>query len=434
MEGWWLAVSAVIGGVVGYAWARLQALARIKAGDVERQLLDDQLRNCQQAQHAAEQAREELQQQVADLRVSLATAQLQQEQERSKLEEQKQAFQTLRDQWYRDFENLANRIFEVTRNQITEQNRTQLESVFKPLQERISSFQEEVRKAYDMELRDKISLREEVRKLYDLSQRLSTDTENLSRALKGDTKVQGQWGEVVLERILEHSGLQADINYRLQQSTVNADGTTIRPDVIVCLPDNKHLIIDSKVSLLHYQQSVAALSDEERMAFLKQHVQSMRRHVKELSEKKYFTAEGILTPDFVLMFVPLEPAFMEAVRMDPRLFEEAWEKRIVIVSPSLLLASLRTVASVWKIENQNRNAKEIARLSGQLYDKLVLALQGLEKAGESFRKAQEQHEESMKRLYTGRNNAVDLAEKIKSLGASTTKELPPTYFGTDSDS
>ncbi len=434
MEGWLFALSALIGGAIGYVWARMQALVRIRAGEVERQLLDERLRNCQQAQLAAEQAREELQQQVANLRVSLATAQLQQEQERSKLEEQKQAVQTLRDQLYRDFENLANRIFEVTRHQITEQNRTQLESVVKPLQERIASFQEEVRKAYDIELRDKISLREEVRKLYDLSQRLSTDTENLSRALKGDTKVQGQWGEVVLERILEHSGLQADINYRLQQSTVNAEGTTIRPDVIVYLPDNKHLIIDSKVSLLDYQRAVAALSDEERVAFLKQHVQSMRRHVKELSEKKYFTAEGILSPDFVLMFVPLEPAFMEAVRMDPRLFEEAWEKRIVIVSPSLLLASLRTVASVWKIENQNRNAKEIARLSGQLYDKLVLALQGLEKAGESFLKAQQQHEESMKRLYTGRNSAVDLAEKIKSLGASTTRELPQTYLGTDSDS
>jgi len=341
-----------------------------------------------------------------------------------KLDTQKKELEELQKRFTTEFENIANKILKENSKEFSSSNQKNMNEILSPIKEKLISFEKKVEETYDKELRDKISLREEVRKLYDLNTKISDEANNLTKALKGDVKKQGNWGEVVLERILERSGLTKGQEYDREVAMKNDNGQSIRPDVIIRLPEEKHIIVDSKVSLIAYERFVNSTSDEEREVFQKEHIASFKSHIKGLAEKHYQSSDSLNTPDFVLMFVPIESSFSVAVQADQELFGYAWDNKVVVVSPSTLLATLRTISSIWKQENQNRNVMEIARQGGALYDKFVGFVEDLIKLGKQMDGSQKLYQESMKKLYDGTGNLVGRAEKIRTLGAKVKKKLP----------
>jgi len=341
-----------------------------------------------------------------------------------KLESQKKELEELQKRFTTEFENIANKILKENSKEFTNSNQKNMDEILSPIKEKLISFEKKVEETYDKELRDKISLREEVKKLYDLNTKISDEANNLTKALKGDVKKQGNWGEVVLERILERSGLTRGQEYDREVVMKNDDGQSIRPDVIIRLPEEKHIIVDSKVSLVAYERFVNASNDDEREAFQKEHITSFKAHIKGLADKHYQSSDALNTPDFVLMFVPIESSFSVAVQADQELFGYAWDNKVVVVSPSTLLATLRTISSIWKQENQNKNVMEIARQGGALYDKFVGFVEDLIKLGKQMDGSQKLYQESMKKLYDGTGNLVGRAEKIRTLGAKVKKKLP----------
>lgn len=340
-----------------------------------------------------------------------------------RLDTQKKELTELQQHFTKEFENIANRILKQNSSDFTDVNVKHLTDIVNPLKEKISLFEKKVEDAYDKELRDKLSLREEVRKLTELNTRISEEATNLTKALKGDVKKQGNWGEIVLERVLERSGLRKGIEYTREEQIEGDVGQVYRPDVIVHLPDNKHIIVDSKVSLVAYENFVNA-NDDEKDAYLKAHIVSLRNHIKGLGEKCYQNSPTLNSPDFVLMFLPIEGSFSAALQADNELYSFAWDRKIVVVSPTTLLATLRTIASIWKQENQTKNAQEIARLGGALYDKLVGCVEDLNKVKLNIDRASASHNDAMKKLQLGAGNVFVTAEKMKQLGAKTSKQLP----------
>ncbi|HEY9488780.1 MAG TPA: DNA recombination protein RmuC [Chryseosolibacter sp.] len=338
-----------------------------------------------------------------------------------KLAERKKEMDTIQDKFTAEFKNLANEILEKNSAKFSDLNKNSMSELLNPLKDKIVTFEKKVEEAYDKELRDKISLREEVKKLYELNHRISAEANNLTRALKGDSKKQGDWGEIILETVLERSGLSKDREYRKQVISTNSGGETIKPDYLVLLPDKRHIIIDSKVSLVAYENFVNTDDEAARPKFLKAHLESMKNHVKLLSDKNYFSSLEFNTPDFVLMFVPIESSFSVALQADQELFNYAWERRIVIVSPTTLLATMRTVASIWKMDKQSEHAFQIAEESGKLYDKFKLFMDDMVKVGSQINSTRTTYEEAMKKLVTGRGNLVNQAEKIREMGAKNTK-------------
>ncbi len=326
-----------------------------------------------------------------------------------------------------EFENIANRILNNSANQISHDQNKRLADVLTPFKEKIESFERKVNETYEKELRDKLNLEAEVKRLYELNQRISVEAGNLTKALKGDVKKMGNWGELILERVLEQSGLTEGREYKREVVDKNSDGKIIRPDVIVYLPDEKHIVIDSKVSLVAYERYVNAETEKGRETALKEHILSVRKHITELHEKKYASSMHLNSPDFVLMFIPVEASFAAAVEADHDLFSSAWQKKVVPVSPSTLLATLRTIASIWKQENQNKNALEIAQRSGDLYDKLVGFINDLEKIGKSIDQVNNHYNNAMGKLSTGKGNLISRAEKIRELGAKNTRQIPSQF-------
>ncbi len=328
----------------------------------------------------------------------------------------------------KDFEIIANKVIVNQSQKLGEQNTARIDDLLKPLKEKIVSFEKKVEDTYDKELRDKMSLREEVKRLSELNHKISEDAENLTQALKGNVKRMGNWGEMILERILEQSGLTLGREYRREVTDVNAEQKRIRPDVIIDLPENKHLIIDSKLSLVAFERYVNAKSQEEQTLALKQHKESLKAHINGLFEKNYSSAQSINSPDFVLMFIPIEASFSVVIEADNELFAYAWERKIVLVSPSTLLATLKTISSIWKHEQQSRNAVEIAKQSGALYDKLVGFINDFEKINFNIAQAQKSYEAAKLKLQTGRGNVISKAEKIRELGAKNSKTLPEDFI------
>ncbi|MBO7259405.1 MAG: DNA recombination protein RmuC [Paludibacteraceae bacterium] len=348
-----------------------------------------------------------------------------------KLDNQIQQTEELQKRLTSEFENIANRVMKQRTEEFTATNQKQIGDMLNPLKEKIVAFEQTVQSTYEKELREKVSLGEELKKLTEMNRQMSLDATNLTNALKGDAKKQGNWGEVILERVLERSGLTLGQEYRREDVVEGSNGEVIRPDVIIYLPDNKHIIIDSKVSLVAYERYVSSEEDILREKAIKEHILSIRNHVKGLSEKNYQNARNINTPDFVLLFMPIEAAFAAAVQNDTELFSYAWEKHIVIVSPTTLLATLRTIASIWKQENQTKNAQEIARLSGTLYDKLVGFAEDMEKIKLNIERADKAYDEAVKKLKDGKGNVIRTAEKIKELGAKTGNKALPEAFQVD---
>lgn len=336
---------------------------------------------------------------------------------KDKLDNQVTELEALRNQFKLEFENLAQRIFEEKSTTFSKQNKEQLEVVLNPLREKLRDFENKVEKVYGEESKERITLRVEISKLFEMNSKLSADANNLATALKGSNKHQGNWGEMILEKILERSGLQQGIEFEKQTMDVNAAGEKIMPDVVIHLPEDKHIIIDSKVSLIAYTGLVAAEQDEERKQFLKAHSDSIRSHIKLLGEKNYSSAQKLNTPEFVLLFMPIEAAFSAAMQHDNELYNYAWDRHVVLVSPTTLLAMLRTIATIWKQEKRTRNAEAIAKEAGDLYDKFVGFTEDLIELGKKLDDAKSAYSSSMNKLTSGRGNLINRAEKMRNLGA-----------------
>lgn len=350
-----------------------------------------------------------------------------------KLSNQKTEIQELQERFKNEFKNLANEILEDKSKRFTEQNQENLKNILDPLREKITDFRKRVDEIHATDTKSYSELTTHLKNLQDLNKRMSEEAENLTKALKGDTKVMGSWGEFVLESILEKSGLVKDDHYTVQESFTDETGKRLRPDVIVKLPDKKSVIIDSKVSLVAYEKYSSAETEAEREKAIKEHIVSIRGHIKGLSAKEYQNIEDLNPPDFVLMFIPIEPAFSLAVQKDPSVFNDAFENNIVIVSPSTLLATLRTIENIWRRENQNKNAIEIARQSGALYDKFVGFIEDLNDIGKRLEQSQDSYRKAVNKLYDGQGNIVRRIESIKELGAKASKSLPDKLLNSADD-
>lgn len=321
------------------------------------------------------------------------------------------------------FKNLANDILEEKSQRFASQNQQNLDILLRPLQEKIGEFKKRVDDVYEGEARERFALKEEILRLANLNTQMSNDTQALTKALRGESKTQGDWGEMVLETILEHSGLRKGHEYDVQDSHTDSDGSRLQPDVVIHLPENRNLVVDSKVSITAYTRYVQADDEATKEKELALHVQSLRQHIAGLSAKNYQQLYGLGSIDFVLMFVPLEPAFLAAMSHNSNLFQEALHKNIVLVCPSTLLATVRTVAHLWRQEQQNRNALEIAKQCGLLYDKFVGFVDDLDKVGQRLEQAQSSYSDAYGKLKTGRGNLIRSAEKVKELGVKPTKKL-----------
>ncbi len=322
------------------------------------------------------------------------------------------------------FENLANRIFQEKNQVFSRMNREGIESLVTPLSTQIKEFRSRIDAIYDSENRERASLLTEIKQLKDMNEMLGREALNLARALKGDSKVRGNWGEVQLQRILEESGLRKGLEYDVQVSLKNEDGRRLQPDVVVHLPEGKDIVIDSKVSLVAYEKYHSADDEQERLHHLKAHIDSIRTHIKGLGAKNYSHLQGINSLDMVIMFVPVEPALLLAFEHEPELFNLAFSHEILLVGPSTLMATLQIIYNIWRHEYQNRNALEIATEAGKLHDQFVLFVNALEKSGDHLKKALESYELTHKRLVSGRGNLVRRALRLKELGARTKKSLP----------
>ncbi len=343
--------------------------------------------------------------------------------QQEKIAEQKEELENLHHKLNRDFELIAARLFDEKSQKFTTVNSLSMDQLLAPLKANIKSFEEKVEKVYKAESDERNVLKGEINKLMELNRHISEEAGNLTRALKTDTKKQGNWGEMVLDRILEASGLKEGESYTKQGSYQNAEGARLQPDVVVQLPGNKQVIVDSKVSLLAYERLVNCESDEERKLHLKDHLNSVRTHVAGLGAKNYQDLYCIHSPDFVLLFVPIESSFAIAIQHDIDLFEFAWNRKVVIVTPSTLLATLRTIASIWKQELQTQNAIEIATRAGALYDKFAGFVTDMENIGSSLDTAKKHYSNAFSKLATGDGNLMKRVEGLEKLGARVKKRL-----------
>ncbi len=446
MEFLYLAIGLFIGGIVVWLGMRSklttqdgdfqQKLAeseRIKQDEInsldkEKSIINEKYTSLQEANEksiievSAERSRNE------KLTARIATAEADYKNLKEKLDSQKSELENIQKKFTTEFENIANKILKNNSLEFTQVNQKNIKEILNPLKDKIQTFEKKVEDTYQKGIKDQTDLKAELKKLYDLNSRISEEANNLTKALKSDSKKQGNWGEFILERVLERSGLVKGQEYDTQITARNEQGELIRPDVIIKLPENKHIIIDSKVSLLAYEAYVNEEEQDKRNVFLKQHVDSIKTHIKGLSEKNYQNATLFDTPDFVLLFMPIESAFSAAIQYDSDLFNFAWEKKIVIVSPTTLLATLRTVASIWKHEKQTLNALEIARQGGALYDKFVGFLKDLENLGLQINRVSKTYDDARNKLVDGTGNLIKRVENLKKLGATPSKSLPEKYI------
>ena len=338
--------------------------------------------------------------------------------------EQKDEVEKLQEKFTKEFENLANKILEEKTNKFTEQNKENLKNILTPLQDKIQLFEKKVEDTHKESIDYHAALRQQILGLREMNEQMSKETLNLTKALKGDSKMQGNWGELILERVLEKSGLEKGREYEVQQSFTTEEGNRVFPDVVINLPDGKKMVVDSKVTLTAYERYINEENEEAKAQHLKEHVISLKRHVDQLSEKNYQDLYQMESPDFVLLFIPIESAFALALNEDTSLYNRAFEKNIVIVTPSTLLATLRTIDSMWANQKQQENALEIARQAGALYDKFEGFVADLVKIGKKMDEAKVEYQGAMNKLVDGKGNLVNSVEKLKKMGAKAKKALP----------
>ncbi len=338
--------------------------------------------------------------------------------------EQKEEVEKLQEKFTKEFENLANKILDEKSNKFTEQNKENMKNILSPLQDKIQLFEKKVEDTHKESIDYHAALRQQILGLREMNLQMSKETLNLTKALKGDSKMQGNWGELILERVLEKSGLEKDREYFVQQSHVNQEGQRVFPDVVINLPDGKKMVVDSKVSLTAYEKHINEEDESLKNGYLKEHVNSIKRHVEQLGDKNYQDLYQIESPDFVLLFIPMEPAFALALNEDTTLYNKAFEKNIVIVTPSTLLATLRTIDSMWTNQKQQENAFEIARQAGALYDKFEGFVADLIKVGKKIDESKMEYQGAMNKLVDGKGNLITSVEKLKKMGAKAKKALP----------
>ena len=416
----------LLGGLCGWLLSRVRisddflAKTTVEKEYVLRQLYQTAADDLEKIKNQLELKEEKLRASLQDL----AAAEQQLIHFGERLEKQQQETEKLQEKFSTEFENLANRLLEEKSEKFSQQNRKQIGELLNPLKEKIEGFEKKLTEVYQSEAKDRSALQGEIKVLMELNQKISSEANELTKALKGDTKKQGNWGEMILERVLERSGLVKGQEFELQYADTTDDGRRIQPDVIVHLPDKKHVIIDAKVSLIAYERLVNAPGEAEQKQALKAHLDSVRQHIKGLAEKNYPAARKLNCPDFVLMFLPVESSFSAAVQGDNDLFAYAWDQRIVLVSPSTLLASLRTIAATWKQEKQTRHALEIARQAGSLYDKFVGFVEDMKKIETGIEQLEKSYQSAMNKLQYGSGNLIRRAENIRGLGIKTAKRLP----------
>jgi len=338
--------------------------------------------------------------------------------------EQKAEITELQEKFTKEFENLANKILEEKSAKFTEQNNENMKNILLPLQDKIHVFEQKVDQTHKESIDYHAALRQQILGLSEMNAQMSKETLNLTKALKGDSKMQGNWGELVLERVLEKSGLEKGREYEVQQSFTNTEGTRVLPDVVINLPDGKKMIVDSKVSLVAYEKWINEESEILKSDFLREHVLSIKRHVEQLGSKNYHDLYQIESPDFVLLFIPIEPAFAIALNEDSTLYNRAFDRNIVIVTPTTLLATLRTIDSMWSNQKQQENAFEIARQAGALYDKFEGFVTDLVKIGNKIKDTKTEYENAMNKLVDGKGNLISSVERLKKMGAKAKKSLP----------
>ncbi|MGC8823003.1 MAG: DNA recombination protein RmuC [Bacteroidales bacterium] len=385
---------------------------------------EEKLLKLDQDAAALRQQLEDRQQQITELVRQNSALEAHQNFLKQKLDEQKTELENMQEKLTITFRNLANDILEEKAKRFTEQNKANLDEILKPLGEKIKEFEKKVEETYDKEAQQRFSLKEEVKRLAEMNQQLSEEARNLVRALKGDTKTQGNWGEMILESILEKSGLIRDQQYWIQPTFTSAEGNRLRPDVVILYPGNRSIVVDSKVSLTAYERYVSADTEEDRQAALREHILSVRKHIDELSKKQYQNIPELRTLDFVMLFIPIEPAYLLLIQQEAGIWNEAYDKRILLISPTNLIAALKMVESIWRQEKQNRNAEEIARVGGELYDQLTRFVDELIELGKKIQMTQQHYQNSMQRLAQGRGNVIKRAEQLKLLGAKTSKSFP----------
>jgi DNA recombination protein RmuC len=424
----YIIAGAITGGIIAWLAARQNLLKKLNEKDSEIRLLTDRESRLvkQSTELEAEVAGERRKAEESNVKLAGMEADFRNMNE--KLLTQKTEIAEMQQKLTSEFKVLANEILKQHATEFTQSNQKNIGDILNPLKEKIKDFEEKVQKAYEQEGRDKTSLKTEILHLLELNKRLSEDAENLTKALKGDVKKQGNWGEMVLERVLERSGLVKGENYLREYTAINRHGESIRPDVVIKLPDNKHIIVDAKVSLVAYEAYVNADDQGIKDKFLRQHIDALRSQIKILAEKDYQGSEMFDTPDFVLLFMPMESAFSLALQNDPELFGYAWDRKIVIVSPTTLLATLMTISAIWKQEKQTQNALEIARQGGALYDKFVAFIADLEKMGTQMKQLESTYSEAKNKLSEGRGNLVIRAESLRKLGAKVSKVIPGNYL------
>lgn len=405
--------------------------ARFETQMAERQRTDTQ------AELESSRARvQQLETSLGDSSNQLARLETQHRADARHYEEQIQLLKENKEQLKQEFSNLANEIFDHKGKRFAEQSQENLNALLKPFREQVEQFRKRVDDIHTQDTQGRAELKTQLDSLKEMNNQLNQQAGDLTRALRGDKKLQGNWGELQVERILESAGLQRGREYEREANFKDEDGQNRRPDFIVYLPDGKHLIIDSKVSLNDYQHYVSAEEDLERDAALKRHIASVRQHIRALSDKDYPHLEGMKTPDFVLMFMPIEPAFIAAFQADPQLFNDGFERNIIVVTPTTLLATLRTVANLWTLERQNENAKKLFDQAGKVYDKLRIFAEKMEKLGNQLGTAQRTYDDAWSSLRDGRGSLVRQVEVLEELGASVRRKLPEsiaTGLGKDDD-
>jgi len=421
-------VILALGAFIGFFISNLRSKGSQAALQQQIADLKDQ---AQEAKNAAEKQfsaacveRENIREEKDFLRTELTRRNSEYQNLQLRNEEQKSEVEQLQEKFTKEFENLANKILEQKSEKFTLQNKENLQNILNPLQEKILNFEKKVEDTHKDSIGRNSQLQEQIRGLKELNEQMSRETNNLTKALKGDSKVQGNWGELVLERVLEKSGLEKDREYFVQTSFLQENGKRVIPDVVIHLPGNKKMIIDSKVSLKAYELFVNEEEPSLRADYLKQHISSIKNHIEGLSAKNYHQLYQIESPDFVLMFVPIEPAFAVALNSDNGLYTWAFEKNIVIVTPTTLLATLRTIDSMWHSEKQQQNALEIASLAGALYDSFTNLTEEMLKVGRQLDTVQKSYSGAMRKL-TGKGNLITKVEKLKKMGASASKQINP---------
>jgi DNA recombination protein RmuC len=397
-----------------------------------------QISRIEQQLSEKEQTIEKVRSRELELAKQLSRLEIELAKEQQQTQDQFKVLADTREQLSAQFKELANQIFEEKSQKFGRQNINSLDQLLKPLKERIKEFEKRVEETYDKEAKERFSLANEVQKLQSLNVQISEDAVNLTNALRGESKTQGIWGEVVLERVLEKSGLVKGREYEVQLSMKTEQGTRNQPDVVVHLPDQRDVVIDSKVSLSAYErfcslQENSESGNEERKKYLRQHIQSIRNHIRDLSGKNYHHLDGVRSLDFVLMFMPVEAAFTLAIQEDNQLFQDAFDKNLIIVGPSTLLATLRTIQNIWRYENQTQNAQEIARRAGGLYDKFVGLVTNLDELGDRLDRTRDSYEGVVNKLSKGKGNLIRRTESLRELGANTSKVLPDKHLKTGLD-